>query len=47
MQEILAGLGDETDEALKQVLSHDITLNAQGLAHWALKHQASVQLVGK
>jgi glyoxylase-like metal-dependent hydrolase (beta-lactamase superfamily II) len=47
LQQILAGLGAETDEALKRVVSHDITLNAQGLAHWALKRQASVQLVDK
>ena len=43
LQQILLGLGAETDAALKRVVSHDITLNAQGLAHWALKHQASVQ----
>ena len=43
LQQVLLGLGDEADEALKRVVSHDITLNAQGLAHWALKRQASVQ----
>ena len=47
LQQVLLGLGAETDEALKRVVSHDITLNAQGLAHWALKRQASGQLVGK
>lgn len=43
LQQVLLGLGAETDEALKRVVSHDITLNAQGLAHWALKRQASGQ----
>ena len=43
LQQVLLGLGAETDEALKRVVSHDITLNAQGLAHWALKRQANGQ----
>ena len=47
LQQVLLGLGAETDEALKCVVSHDITLNAQGLAHWALKRQASVQASGQ
>ena len=44
LTQILSGLGAESDNALKHVLSHDITLNAQGLAHWrTLTREASVQ----
>jgi hypothetical protein len=43
LQQVMHGLEEETNAALKRVVSHDIRLNAQGLAHWALKRQASVQ----
>jgi len=46
LQQVLLGLGAEADAALKRVVGHDITLNAQGLAHWALKRQATQQRVG-
>ncbi|MCG6888871.1 MAG: MBL fold metallo-hydrolase [Gammaproteobacteria bacterium] len=34
LQQVMKGLGNGTDEALQRLLSHDIKLNAQGLAHW-------------
>ena len=41
LQQVLRGLGAETDEVLTRAVSHDITLNAQGLAHWRNLQQAS------
>ena len=37
LQEIMTGLGDVVDESMRSVVSHDVTLNAQGLAHWRRK----------
>jgi hypothetical protein len=38
LQQVMNGLsdsdGDATDESLQRIVSHDIKLNAQGLAHW-------------
>jgi len=34
LQQVMVGLGDSADESLQRLVSHDIRLNAQGLAHW-------------
>jgi glyoxylase-like metal-dependent hydrolase (beta-lactamase superfamily II) len=34
LQLVMANLGDGADESIRRVVKHDITLNAQGLAHW-------------
>ncbi len=34
LQGIMTGLGDGDGGSLRSVVSHDVTLNAQGLAHW-------------
>ncbi len=37
LKEVMTGLGDVDDLSLRSVVSHDVTLNAQGLAYWRRK----------
>jgi glyoxylase-like metal-dependent hydrolase (beta-lactamase superfamily II) len=34
LQLVMTNLGADADESIRRVISHDITLNAQGLAYW-------------